>query len=128
MYASLFLFALQSTADAKLANRPIPPEARDAIRSVRAAAKAKDFHSLQRWMVPVFSWSFGGDDDAEQAINAWKRDPDAMRQIYRVTGLRCVFWGDVQTIQCPPNAGYNYRAGFVLTKQGWRMAYFVAGD
>jgi hypothetical protein len=106
----------------------MPVAARAVIREVHAAARAKNFAALRRLMVSEFTWSFGGDGDAEQALEAWKRDPAAIRELYRITGGRCAFRGDEENIQCPPNAGYQYRAGFTKTEQGWRMSYFVAGD
>ncbi|TFW23901.1 hypothetical protein E4L96_06390 [Massilia arenosa] len=128
MFPSLFLLSLHSGSSASMADSPIPPEGHRAILAVRAAAKGKDFVELKRWMVSDFLWSFGGDGDADQAIAAWKRDPEAMRELYRVTGQKCAFIRDTRTIQCPPNAGYHYRAGFKYTSDGWRMTYFVAGD
>jgi hypothetical protein len=116
--------ALHSSVDAKA----IPTDARSVVGAVRAAAKAKDYVALRRLMVSDFTWSFGGDGDAKQAIEAWRRDPGALKELYRVTGLQCSFRSSVNDIQCPPNAGFHYRAGFTKTDSGWRMSYFVAGD
>lgn len=124
----MLLLMVGTASESKLENRPVPTEAQFIIREVRAAAKKKDFSALRRLMVSEFTWSFGGDGDADQAIEAWKRDPAAVRELYRITGQRCHFRTDEMHIQCPPNAGYKYRAGFTKTEQGWRMSYFVAGD
>ncbi len=105
----------------------IPAEAKTVIQHVHKAAMMKDFASLRKLMVSEFTWSFGGDGDANQALDAWKHDSRSLRELARVTGLRCSFRA-VDTIQCPPNAGYHYRAGFKKTEEGWRMEYFVAGD
>lgn len=128
MPISSMLVLLGISGAVGLESRPIPDDARSIIREVRAAAKTKDFRTLRRLMVSEFTWSFGGDGDADQAIDAWRRDPTALPELYRVTGHRCVFRTDEMNIQCPPNAGYKYRAGFTKTGQGWRMSYFVAGD
>lgn len=111
-----------------LGSAGIPPEAHAVIRRVHAAATTKDFSVLRALMVKEFTWSFGGDGDADQAIEAWKGDVSTVRQLVRVTGRRCSFHGSNERIQCPPKAGYGYRAGFMKTEQGWRMSYFVAGD
>jgi hypothetical protein len=78
-------------------------------------------------MVSEFVWSFGGDANAEQAIQAWKADRSILKELYRVTGQDCIAKPD-NTIECPKNAGTGYRAGFKKTHDGWRMFYFVAGD
>ncbi|MBB3121003.1 hypothetical protein [Pseudoduganella violacea] len=121
-------FTLGMAADNILAKKPIPAEAHLIIQKVRAAAKRKDFSTLRKLMVPEFTWSFGGDGDADQAIDAWRRDPRVMKELFRITGHRCAFASNEENIQCPPNAGYDYRAGFEKTEHGWRMTYFVAGD
>lgn len=122
------IILLGAAAAVNLENKPIPVAARAVIREVHTAAKAKNFAALRRQMVSEFTWSFGGDGDADQALEAWKRDPAAIRELYRITGGRCAFRMDEENIQCPPNAGYQYRAGFTKTEHGWRMSYFVAGD
>lgn len=115
-------------AAVNLENKPIPVAARAVIREVHLAAKAKNFAALRWLMVSEFTWSFGGDGDVDQALEAWKHDPAAIRELRRITGGRCAFRVDEENIQCPPNAGYQYRAGFTKTEHGWRMSYFVAGD
>lgn len=122
------ILLIGAAAAVNLENNPIPADARAVIREVRTAAKTKNLPALRRLMASEFTWSFGGDGDADQAIEAWKRDPAAIRELYRITGGRCAFMGDKENIQCPPNAGYQYRAGFTKTERGWRMSYFVAGD
>lgn len=122
------ILLIGAAAAVNLESKPIPVDARAVIREVRMAAKAKNLAGLRRLMVAEFTWSFGGDGDADQAIEAWKRDPAAIRKLYRITGDRCAFTVDEKNIQCPPNAGYQYRAGFTKTGEGWRMSYFVAGD
>lgn len=120
---------LQGVANTSaLDKRPIPTEAQTVIHQVRDAAKARDFQALRRLMVSEFTWSFGGDGDADQAIQAWKQDLAALGELYRIASHQCAFSADERHIQCPPKAGYNYRAGFTKTEQGWRMVYFVAGD
>jgi hypothetical protein len=114
--------------DNRVMAKPIPIEASSIIRKVHNSAQKRDFSTLRALMVSEFTWSFGGDGDADQAINAWRRDPAAMRELVRITGQRCAFDSDQEKIQCPPNAGFHYRAGFEKTEQGWRMSYFVAGD
>jgi hypothetical protein len=106
---------------------PIPPAAKTVIERVHRAAVAKDFDSLRKYMVPEFSWSFGGDASAEQAIEAWKKQPGYLRQLARVTKLKCIYRKD-RYVECPVGAGTNFRAGFKATDGKWRMEYFVEGD
>jgi hypothetical protein len=78
-------------------------------------------------MIREFQWSFGGDNDAEQALDAWKGDPKYLRNLARVTAQSCRFITRA-IIECPAKAAKGYRAGFARTPEGWRMRYFVAGD
>lgn len=128
MLAISLMLVASASAQKSLENYPIPEQAKSVIRSVHVAAKTKDYRTLKGLMVPAFKWSFGGDSDADQAIEAWKSDPGALHELSRVTRLRCSFIIDANTIQCPANAGIYYRAGFIKTAEGWRMLYFVAGD
>lgn len=106
---------------------PIPKEVQSLISKVHVAASKKDTDALKKLMAAEFVWSFGGDVDAEQAIQAWKADKSILKKLYRVTGRDCVRKAD-QSIECPKNAGTSYRAGFKQTTEGWRMFYFVEGD
>ncbi|WP_147266958.1 hypothetical protein [Parvibium lacunae] len=119
----LFFTAVSMSAVAA----PIPLEAQSLISKVHVAARKKDIDTLKKLMATEFVWSFGGDGDAEQAIQAWKADTSILKKLYRVTGQDCVKKNN-QFIECPKNAGTNYRAGFKQTSEGWRMIYFVAGD
>lgn len=123
-YISLLVF---TTLSMPALAAPIPIEAQALISKVHAAASKKDTVALKKLMVAEFVWSFGGDGDAEQAIQAWKADKSILKNLYRVTGRDCVRKTD-QSIECPKNAGTSYRAGFKQTSDGWRMIYFVAGD
>lgn len=106
---------------------PFSIEAQSVISKVHTAAKNKDTVALKKLMVTEFIWSFGGDANAEQAIQAWKADKSIFKKMYRATGQDCIEKSDY-SIECPKNAGTGYRAGFKKTTEGWRMFYFVAGD
>ena len=120
------LFVLSALSTSALA-APIPKEAQSLILKVHVAANKKDTEALKKLMVTEFVWSFGGDGDAEQAIQAWKSDTSLFKKLYRITGRDCVEKAD-HSIECPKNAGTSYRAGFKKTTEGWRMFYFVGGD
>jgi hypothetical protein len=107
--------------------QPVPEAARKVIGQVHRAAKANDIESLRKHMIEEFTWNFGGDGNAEQAIAAWKAQPGHLRQLARVTRLQCAFRSG-QYIECPVDAGTNFRAGFKLTDGQWKMQYFVEGD
>lgn len=105
----------------------IPTEAALTIYKVNSAAQQKDFEALQLLMTADFTWSFGGDASATQAIAEWKTKPDALKQLIHVTSHACVISTD-NTVECPGNAVLGYRAGFKQGNLGWRMYYFVQGD
>lgn len=106
----------------------IPDEAALIISKIHHAAARHDLKAIRRLMISEFVWSYGGDGDADQAVAAWRQDRNAIHQLAVVTKGRCSFVGGQKLIQCPPNAGTAYRAGFIHTDYGWRMSYFVAGD
>lgn len=110
-----------------VARAAIPDDAVNVIRQVNAAAASEDFTALRLLMVRDFQWSFGGDTDVQQALDAWKADPKYLRNLRRVTSQPCGFITS-QIVQCPVNAGAHFRAGFERTPDGWRMRYFVEGD
>lgn len=110
----------------------VPADARATIDRVRAAAQKQDFAALQALMVKEFVWSFGGDDDSQQAIDAWRREPSKyLSALVLVLGSPCA----VDTgkrhgthISCPGRRETSFHAGFVKVDSGWKMAYFVEGN
>jgi hypothetical protein len=106
----LLCFSLGSAAE-------IPLQARKIIQQVHAASAKKDLSALSRLMVRDFQWSFGGDRDVQQALDAWKANPSYLRNLRRVTGQQCDF-RTPETIQCPVKAGVNFRAGFEKAADG----------
>ena len=125
-FATIALF-LGASALAR-ADQLIPPEAVTLIQRVHSAASAKDYSYLKSVMANDFAWSFGADENTSSgAIAAWRHDPTYLKQLEQVTGQPCARTPEAY-IECPMNAGANYRAGFKLLSSGWRMVYFVAGD
>jgi len=112
--------------EASAAARSIPPAAAAVIRDVHAAAAASDYAALERAMTSEFVWSFGGDGEAAQALDQWRKKPRYLRELHRVTSASCDYRDGL--VECPARAGAGYRAGFRLTAAGWKMVYFVAGD
>ena len=110
-----------------VARAAIPEDARNTIRQVHAAAANEDFAALRLLMVGDFQWSFGGDTDVQQALDAWKADPKYLRNLRHITSQACGFITR-QIVQCPTKAGAGFRAGFERTPAGWRMRYFVEGE
>jgi len=104
----------------------VPKAARAVVRQVHAASARGDLSTLRGLMLSEFAWSFGGDASAGQAIDYWREHPEVLRALARATNATCDVQGDY--VQCPKRADTGYRAGFKLTEDGWRMAYFVAGD
>ena len=112
-----------------MAQDRVPEAASSLIAEVHDTAVRKDFDELRTRMVDEFVWSFGGDGDADQAISNWRDEPDALKALARVTSGPCgPLEGVTEIIQCPANAGIDYRAGFKQTQDGWKLVWFVAGD
>ena len=125
--AFFLLAALTISPCVAMAGTPIPAGAEQVISSVHAAATNRDLPALRALMTDEFTWSFGGDSTAEQAIAAWHSEPSTIAALRNITGRSCGRISE-QFIQCPQHAGISYRAGFTETPSGWRMVYFVAGD
>lgn len=111
----------------------LPAEVWNVIRQMNDAAGAADFASLRALMADDFTWSFGGDGDADQAISAWRDDPQyylkALRGVLTKSCRREGHFYDGQShVFCPGKTGTDFRAGFTLGKDGWKMRYFVIGD
>jgi hypothetical protein len=106
---------------------PIPKEAASLIAQVSGAAQRKDFSALRSMMVQDFTWSFGGDGSAEQALEEWKRRPAMLNKLSKAARSKCGFVS-AGVVQCPARAGTSYRAGFKRLDGRWKMVYFVVGD
>jgi hypothetical protein len=120
--------ALAAAADKKSPRR-LPREATAAIRAAADAAKKQDLVALRRLMIDEFTWSFGGDSSADQAIATWKKDPAPLLAMDKVLRLPCrTSDDDADHVECPGKGDKSYRAGFIKTAAGWRMINFVAGD
>ena len=104
----------------------IPPAATEAIRKVHDASGRRDVAALEALMARDFTWSFGGDADARQALAEWRANPRYFDELRRVTGVPCGYEDGI--VECPRKAGTRFRAGFRKTDAGWRMIYFVGGD
>ena len=122
----LFL-AFVASVTGRAAAEPPPSGAGEIIVRVDRAAKHNDYVALRADMAPEFTWSFGGDSSAEQAIDEWKKEPRYMLQLRSVTQARCLYRKD-KYVECPANAGASFRAGFKLSEGRWKMVYFVEGD
>jgi hypothetical protein len=103
-----------------------PADARLMLRVIWAAAGNKlPLKALRPLMEESFTWSFGGDADADQAVTEWAKDeklPQAIRAA--ITG-KCKTAKDNVTCE-PKKPGPR----LVLEKNDgcWRWTAFVAGD
>jgi hypothetical protein len=86
-------------------------------------------------MLREFTWSFGGDRDADQAIQEWKNRPEQVRELSQVLRAGChvdsARYGDgknASRIKCDGKGGTHFRAGLINTAEGWKLEYFVGGD
>src|SRR5258705_1976520 len=125
--ASAAFVAFASSVSDFAAAEPPPSGAVEVIARVNRAARQMDYVALRADMIQEFSWSFGGDSSAEQAIAEWKKRPEYMQQLGRVTKARCTYRKD-KYVECPANAGTSFRAGFKLSEGQWKMVYFIGGD
>jgi hypothetical protein len=114
-------------ATVRAAAEPPPSGALVVIARVSHSARHLDYAALRADMVQEFRWSFGGDSSAEQAITEWQKEPGYLRQLGRVTRMRCAYGKD-RYVECPANAGTSFRAGFKLQDGQWKMVYFIGGD
>ena len=124
---SVLFLAFVASVAGRVAAEPPPSDAMEVIARVNRAAKHKDYVALRADMAREFTWSFGGDSKADQAIDEWKKQPRYMLQLGRVTEAKCTYRKD-KYAECPANAGASFRAGFKLSEGRWKMVYFVEGD
>jgi len=125
--ASLMFIAFAVSVSERAAAEPPPSGALEVIARVNHAARNMDYVALRAHMIQEFTWSFGGDSSAEQAIAEWKNRPDYMRQLGRITKMSCAYRKD-KYVECPAKAGTSFRAGFKLSEGQWKMVYFLEGD
>jgi hypothetical protein len=109
-----------------LAAEPVPAAAKDVIAQVHSAATTSNYAKLRALMIEEFSWSFGGDASADQAIAEWRKQPRYLRRLAEITKSGCVYRD--KYVECPANARTSFRAGFTRIGDRWKMAYFVEGD
>ena len=126
LFCTTCLSTFASGAEKKSA-RALPKEAAEAIRIVADSAKKRDFMTLRGLMVDEFRWSFGGDSDANQATDEWKKDGRYLTELERVLRGNCRP-AEAGHIECPGRGDLSFRAGFLRTPKGWKLEYFVEGD
>ena len=124
---SFAFFLSLSISSATNAGSLTPKEALAVGEKVHVHAIAKNFCALESLMAKGFLWSFGGDSSARDAIEAWRTDPAYLKNLGRVTRMRCKYTEE-KRVKCPANADKGYRAAFKQLPEGWRMISFVAGD
>lgn len=111
----------------------LPPGAEPALLAIRTAAEAGDLQALRGWLSERINWSFGGEAGAERAIQHWRQRPELLRELVTTLDRGCLEDESRQRVVCPPEyrhePGYlGWRAGIERQPQGWRLAFFVAGD
>ena len=126
-HSVLLASATVQAADVPAKSRPGEAELRLVISRVNEASVRKDLVALRSLMVEEFTWSFGGDGSADQALAEWKSKPKLLSALAAATRGPCEPIGK-GVIQCPRNAGVNHRAGFKAIDGNWKLVYFVAGD
>ena len=102
-------------------------DAQELIKVVRTAAEKRDFSALKNTMASDFVSSFGGNGGIDEAVSLWRSNKSYLREMARATDSRCA-WPTKHVIECPRNAGTNYRATFRFDGKTWRFTAFVVGD
>src|SRR2546425_2034471 len=67
----------------------LPSGASTIIESALEAARVRDLTALRSLMITGFLWSFGGDRDVTQAVEAWKSDSRYLDEMVRVLRQGC---------------------------------------
>ena len=102
-----------------------PTNAQLLLRLIWSAAGKKDaLKALDPFMARAFTWSFGGDAIAQQALTEWAKDESIPKKLRAAIAGRCSTKGS--TVTCAPTKGPR----LVLEKQDacWRWTAFVDGD
>lgn len=113
--------------------RGLPPDAARTVLEVRAAAAAGDLAALRPHMADHFSWSFGGNVSADEAIAHWRERPTVVAELVEMIDRGCRHDPGTGYVVCPPAYGgdpeyLGFRAGFDRQNGEWKMIFFVAGD
>jgi hypothetical protein len=110
-------------AFAKGSRAPVPVEARTTLRTLAEAADNGELATIRAAMVHAFTWSFGGDRDADQAITEWKTSPRYLRELGRVLRGRCRA-RNADHVECPGQGCASFRAGLVKNESTWKLEFF----
>lgn len=89
-----------------------------------AAGKPEPLKALDPFMARAFTWSFGGDAIAQQALTEWAKTNGTPAALRAAIAGRCTTKGG--TVTCAAAKGRR----LVLEKQDgcWRWTAFVAGE
>lgn len=102
-----------------------PADARLLLRLIWSAAGNREpLKALDPFMERAFTWSFGGDAIAQQALTEWAKDDSIPKAIRAAIAGRCTTKSNIVT--CAPPKGMR----LVLEKRDacWRWTAFVGGD
>ena len=105
--------------------RAAPSSAQLLLRLIWTAAGQKNpLKALDPFMERAFTWSFGGDAIAQQALTEWAKDDSMPKKLRAAIAGRCTTKSNILT--CEPSKGPR----LVLEKRDgcWRWTAFVAGD
>ena len=90
----------------------------------RCAGNKAPTKALRPLMDPQFTWSFGGDADADQAVSEWAKDPAFGKTLRAAVAGTCKATKD--DVTCAAKKGPRLQ---LEKKDGcWRWTAFVAGD
>ena len=104
-----------------------PADARLLLRVIwNAAGNKAALKALRPLMEPQFTYSFGGDVDADQAVTEWAKDTKLSKALREaLSAKKCTV--DRSTVVCTA-AKDGRRLGLEKIDGCWRWTSFVGGD
>jgi hypothetical protein len=99
----------------------LPPEARDLVGAVRAAAARKDAAAMRGFLTDPFASSVGT-VPADQTAAVWSADPAELETLTGLLDQGCEADAAGASVTCPKGAQSGMRAIFRRVGGSWRLA------
>lgn len=117
------LVGMMGTAKSGSRDPKLPDSARTAIAVIAQAAKNRDLTTIREHMIEEFTYSFGGNNDAGEALQVWADEPRYLRALWRVLRRGCHL-RDADHVVCPGRGDLRSEAASSASIQGgcWRLS------
>ena len=99
----------------------LPPDARDLVGAVRAAAARKDAPAMRGFLTDPFASSVGS-VPADQTAAVWSADPTELDTLTGLLDQGCEVDAAGTAVTCPKGARSGMRAVFKRVGASWRLA------